>query len=133
MLLLLQWMLDRGERSSCSGCDSSLRRNPLAGACQKALCLGNGAPDDVFGRGDVLNEGDGFSAHLVLSFVWCGPTTGILQAFSIGPMSSAIDLVSCVSSLRGGRSQRTPGSVRGARSNPRPLYVADCLANRQIC
>ena len=65
-------MLDRGERSSCSGCGSSLRRNPLAGACQKVLCLGNGAPDDVFGRGDVLNEGDGFSAHLVLSLrlVW---------------------------------------------------------------
>src|SRR6516164_1936329 len=99
MLLLLQWMLDRGEPSSCSGCGSSLRRNPLAGACQKALCLGNGAPDDVFGRGDVLNEGDGFSAHLVLSFVWCGPTTGVLQALSIGPMSPAIDLVSCVSSL----------------------------------
>src|SRR5215469_3636275 len=99
MHLLLQRMLDRGERSSCSGCGSSLRRNPLAGACQKAFCLGNGAPDDVFGRGDVLNEGDGFSAHLVLSFVWCGPTTGVLQALSIGPMSPAIDLVSCVSSL----------------------------------
>ena len=80
-------MLDRGERSSCSGCGGSLRRNPLAGACQKALCLGNGAPDDVFGRGDVLNEGDGFSAHLVLSFVWCGPTTGVLQALCIVPMS----------------------------------------------
>src|SRR5262249_37404802 len=63
MLLLLQWMLDRGERSSCSGCGSSLRRNPLAGVCQKALCLGNGAPDDVFGRWDVLNEGDGFSGN----------------------------------------------------------------------
>src|SRR6266446_1788344 len=25
------------------------------------------------------------------------------------------------------------GSVRGALSNERPLYVADCLANRQIC
>ncbi len=25
------------------------------------------------------------------------------------------------------------GSVRGARGNSRPLYVADCLANRQIC
>src|SRR5262249_52355348 len=50
-------------RSSCSGCGSSLRRNPLAGACQKALCLGNGASDDVFGRGDVLNEGDGFSGN----------------------------------------------------------------------
>src|SRR6266498_898141 len=24
-----------------------------------------------------------------------------------------------------------PGSVRGALSNERPLYVADCLANRQ--
>ena len=27
----------------------------------------------------------------------------------------------------------TLGSVRGALSNERPLYVADCLANRQIC
>ena len=25
------------------------------------------------------------------------------------------------------------GSVRGALGNERPLYVADCLANRQIC
>jgi hypothetical protein len=25
------------------------------------------------------------------------------------------------------------GSVRGALSNERPLYVADCSANRQIC
>src|SRR6516162_11643937 len=25
------------------------------------------------------------------------------------------------------------GSARGAPSNGRPLYVADCLANRQIC
>ena len=25
------------------------------------------------------------------------------------------------------------GSVRGARGDSRPLYVADCLANRQIC
>ena len=39
MLLLLPWMLDRGERSSCSGCGGSLRRNPLAGACQKASLL----------------------------------------------------------------------------------------------
>src|SRR5499433_3512656 len=50
-------------RSSCSGCGSSLRRNPLAAACEEALCLGNGAPDDVFRRGDVLNEGDGFSGN----------------------------------------------------------------------
>jgi RNA-directed DNA polymerase len=37
---------------------------------------------------------------------------------------------------RGGsrmRESRTYGSVRGALSNERPLYVADCLANRQIC
>jgi hypothetical protein len=37
---------------------------------------------------------------------------------------------------RGGsrmRESRTYGSVRGARGNSRPLYVADCLANRQIC
>ena len=31
------------------------------------------------------------------------------------------------------RESRTYGSGRGALSNERPLYVADCLANRQIC
>jgi hypothetical protein len=40
------------------------------------------------------------------------------------------------SSIRGG--SRVPelgplGSVRGALSNERPLYVADCLANKHIC
>src|SRR6516164_5540293 len=45
------------------------------------------------------NGGECGLAHLVLSFVWCEPTTGVLQALSIGPMSPAIDLVSCVSSL----------------------------------
>ena len=37
---------------------------------------------------------------------------------------------------RGGNRMRESckyGSVRGARGNSRPLYVADCLANRQIC
>src|SRR5207342_99511 len=37
---------------------------------------------------------------------------------------------------RGGsrmRESRTYGSVRGALSNERPLYVADCLANKHIC
>ena len=31
------------------------------------------------------------------------------------------------------RENCTYGSARGARGNSRPLYVADCLANRQIC
>ena len=31
------------------------------------------------------------------------------------------------------RENCTYGSARGARDNSRPLYVADCLANRQIC
>src|SRR6516225_7246765 len=31
------------------------------------------------------------------------------------------------------RESCTYGSARGARDNSRPLYVADCLANRQIC
>ena len=31
------------------------------------------------------------------------------------------------------RENCTYGSARGARGNLRPLYVADCLANRQIC
>jgi hypothetical protein len=30
------------------------------------------------------------------------------------------------------RETRTYGSVRGARGNSRPLYVADCLANEHI-
>ena len=30
------------------------------------------------------------------------------------------------------REFRSRGSVRGALSNDRPLYVADCLANEQI-
>jgi hypothetical protein len=31
------------------------------------------------------------------------------------------------------RESCTYGSARGAPSNGRPLYVADCVANRQIC
>ena len=30
------------------------------------------------------------------------------------------------------RESRTYGSVRGARGNSRPLYVADCLANKHL-
>ena len=30
------------------------------------------------------------------------------------------------------RESRSYGSVRGALGNERPLYVADCLANKQI-
>jgi hypothetical protein len=40
------------------------------------------------------------------------------------------------SHTRGGsrmRESRTYGSVRGAAGNSRPLYVADCLANKHIC
>ena len=31
------------------------------------------------------------------------------------------------------REFRSRGSVRGAVGNDRPLYVADCLANKHIC
>src|SRR5437016_5415239 len=53
-----------------------------------------------------------------------------LERIRQGGLKSALAL-----STRGG--SRVPelgtlGSVRGALSNERPLYVADCLANRQI-
>ena len=40
------------------------------------------------------------------------------------------------SNTRGGsrmRESRTYGSVRGALSNERPLYVAGCLVNKHVC
>src|SRR5436189_4356467 len=40
------------------------------------------------------------------------------------------------SHTRGGsrmRESRTYGSVRGALSNERPLYVAGCLVNKHVC
>ena len=50
-------------------------------------------------------------------YVWCGPTTGILQAFSIGPMSSAIDFL---------RIRSLPGSFRARtslRTRPDPVLA----------
>src|SRR5215472_2395530 len=99
MLLLLQWMLDRESGAPAQAAAvlcvvihslAPARRRSASATVRRTMSLAEGI---------VLNEGDGFSAHLVLSFVWCGPMTGVLLALCIGPMSSAIDLVSCVSSL----------------------------------
>ena len=52
-----------------------------------------------------------------------------------GPLVAGVHTAGSAVDTRGGsrmRESRTYGSVRGARGNSRPLYVANCSANEHI-
>ena len=119
------------EYCSCGHLPALLRRASGAGAVERLPA--GGMPVGLFDnprmkvRRAEMREGD-------LLFLY---TDGVTEAFCGSRRCRGATSATARSRPTSGRSpvrdSRTPGSVRGALSNGRPLYVADCLASKHIC